>query len=500
MDEAWVANSILEPTVHDMFYNQAWSQTSPPLFLLAERWITEVFGPSEMVMRVFPAVTALLGFIAVALVYGRWLTAPAALLALTSLCANYYLLKYPQQVKQYGSDFAVSALLLLLLATYLESPSRWRLSALVGGGVGCLFLAHTTGFWLPTLILTPLVAELIRNRQPKFGELPWRETIAGGLVLGGVFVLVQIVFVAPTRTPELFANFRPSYIYMRDPVGSLLGLITTFGMMMAPGSEQLSLFTGSALILIFGACSVTGWRQFMTSSIRDRSPVALLVLGGALPILCACVAGALHIYPVLLYPRMLLFSLPGVALLLGYAIDVLLGYLSVARGPSQLVDTLALGVCVVLVVGTEFFYFGHPRPNEDNRPAITYMKTRVGGNDLVYIHEGMYEQFKYYRLLLDFRPSRIYIGNHQWPCCATGDHNDATSPGTKDFGGDLAEAAARAKGQRLWLLFPAGAPGHWSGQYTPEFNVMSENLARNGCERQEHRLFGQTLIEAYSCR
>ena len=277
----------------------------------------------------------------------------------TALCANYYLLKYPQQVKQYGSDFA--ACCCCWRRGVLESPGGRRLAALVAGGVGCLFLAHTSAFWLPSLVLAPVLAGLVGSRDPKLGALPWKEIIAVAVVLGGVFVLLQFVFVAPIRTPELFRSLRSSYIDLHSPLGSLRRLITTFGMMMAPGSEQLSFFTGIALILIFGGCSVEAWRQFMTGDVRDRSRVVLLVLGGALPFLCACVAGALQMYPVLGYPRTLMFSLPGIALLLGYAVDVMLGYLPLAHGQSKLIGGLAAAACVVLLAGSAFFYLAHPR-------------------------------------------------------------------------------------------------------------------------------------------
>ena len=46
-DEAWVAVSIEQPTVSQMLFESSWPQPPPPLFLLAGRAHTSVFGPHD---------------------------------------------------------------------------------------------------------------------------------------------------------------------------------------------------------------------------------------------------------------------------------------------------------------------------------------------------------------------------------------------------------------------------------------------------------------------
>ena len=56
LDEAWVANSVLEPTWRHMFYYERWAQTTPPLVLVCMRGAVSLFGSGEIALRVVPFV------------------------------------------------------------------------------------------------------------------------------------------------------------------------------------------------------------------------------------------------------------------------------------------------------------------------------------------------------------------------------------------------------------------------------------------------------------
>src|SRR5689334_949174 len=55
LDEAWVANSVQSPTLHEAFYYDGWLQTTPPLFVVMSRVITTLFGTSNVAFRIFPS-------------------------------------------------------------------------------------------------------------------------------------------------------------------------------------------------------------------------------------------------------------------------------------------------------------------------------------------------------------------------------------------------------------------------------------------------------------
>jgi hypothetical protein len=496
-DEAWVANSLLEPSLHDVFFTKAWTQSSPPLFLLLERWAIAALGSSEAALRLLPLAAALAGLVLATMAWRHWLSPLAALLSLTLLCSNYYVVKYGQQVKQYGADFFVSALLLVLVGRYIESRARGRLVALLAAGAAGMFLSYITVFWLVTLLIS---AALPRNadasQPPGLSRFQWRRMAGAGCVLGSVLTLVYLVFIRPNRTAALIHDFQSSYLDLHHPLTALQRLISTIGTLLVPLAGPFSAIAGSAAAALAAYAAV----RAIAGSRAGEQRCLMVALSGALPLACALGAGALGLYPVLDFPRMLLFALPSTALLLGESADVLLISSIHSRAHQTGLRVTVVGTCVVAVVASQVSFLRYPRPAEENRSAMAFVKSRLDPGDLLFVHGGMYEQFKYYRTALGFHPEHIYIGNKQWPCCATGDREEATSTSVKDFESDLLEAARRAKGHGLWLLFPAGSMGHWSALFREKIQAASMVLLGGGCQRASRRLFGQTLVESYSCR
>lgn len=497
MDEAWVANSLLEPSLHDVFFTKTWTQSSPPLFLLLERWTTGFLGSSEAALRMLPLAAGLAGLVLAALALRRWLSTPAALLGFTLLCSNYYVIKYCQQVKQYGTDFFVSALLLLLVGRYLESGSRRHLVALLAAGAAGLFLSYTTVFWLGTLLISASIpGEPGVSQTPGLSRFRWSRMAGAGCVLGSVLLVVHVVFIRPNRSAALVQNFQSSYLDPLHPLASLQRLISTIGTLLVAHPGLFPSMVGLATAALAAYVTV---RAIVESRAGERRGL-MLALAGALPLACALAAGILGLYPVLDYPRMLLFALPSVALLLGQSAGVLLTPLIHSQAYQRGLRVSIFGACIAVVVASQVAFFRYPRPAEENRPAMAFVKSRLDPGDLLFVHGGMYEPFKYYRTGLGFHPEYLYIGNEQWPCCATGDLKEATSPSVKGFESDLLEAARRARGHGLWLLFPAGSAGHWSAGFRDEIQATSTILIGGGCGRELRRLFGQTLVESYSCR
>jgi hypothetical protein len=497
MDEAWVANSLLEPSLYDVFFTKTWTQSSPPLFLLLARWTIGLLGWSEAALRVLPSVAGLAGLLLAGWALRRWLSTPAALLGLTLLCGNYWLIKYCQQVKQYGTDFFVSALLLVLVGRYLESASWRHLVALLAAGAAGVFFSYTTVFWLGTLLITAaLPGEPAVSRVVGLSRLRWLRMVCAGCVLGLVLLLAYTVFVRPNRSAALIRNFQSSYLDPFHPWATLRRLISTLGLLLVAHPGLFPGMIGLAAAALAGYTAVRAIRGSLAGHRRGL----LLTLAGTLPLACTLAAGTLGLYPVLDYPRMLLFSLPCLALLLACGAEMLLTRLM--RDPARHVAWRAavFAACAAAVVASQGVFFRYPRPAEENRPAVAFLKAHLNRGDLLFVHPGMYEQLKYYRKRLDFRPDRVYVGNVQWPCCATGDRREATKPQVKSLADDLLEAASGAGGHGLWLLFPAGSAGHWSGIFRDEIRATSTILIRGGCKLEARRPFGLTLVESYSCR
>jgi hypothetical protein len=500
LDEAWVANSFLQPTLYDVYHNKAWPQLTPPLFLLLERSMAGMVGSSEPALRILPLAACLIGTVLAAVVFRRWLPTWAALLALTLLCTNYYVLKYSQQVKQYGGDLLISALLLLLVGRYLENRSQRNFLALLVAQLAVLFLSHTAAFWLPTVLVTVSLpgpsdeAGPVGLRRFRLGR-----AAAAGCVLGAAFLVLYINFVRPNRIPALTNYFDLQYLDPRHPLFSLHRLISTVGLILSTRRGRVADIVGTIAVALITYAAVRALLHLRTAGLGDQRDL-MLVLGGALPLACVIAAGAARLYPVLDYPRMLLWALPSAALLLGDGANSVLTWMGRNEAFQAAVPVMVAWACIAAVLATQIIFIRYPPVTEENRPAIAFIKGHMNPQDLVFVHPGMLEQFKYYRTALGFWPEHVYIGNGEWPCCPTGNFEEVSSPGLQDYRNDLLEAARRAKGYDLWLLSPAGLEGAWASTFRSELESFPAVLAEGGCQREVHRLFGETKVESYSCR
>jgi hypothetical protein len=220
-----------------------------------------------------------------------------------------------------------------------------------------------------------------------------------------------------------------------------------------------------------------------------------------LPIASAIGASCLGIYPILTFPRTSIFLLPSLMLLIGFAIDEFMRLVG-----RELNWKFAMGIGILAAVGAEGAFAAHRPVIEQNREAMTMLQKRVKDPDVLFVDGGMFEQFKYYRALLAYNHP-IYLGNEHWPCCATGDTKQVTTPGIKGFEADLQEAAKRASGQHLWLFLPAGNPQHWSSTFVEvsgatflgDLNGIEGAVAADGCRLEEKIVFSATLVENYRC-
>ena len=149
MDEAWVANSVLAPSLSGMFYYPDWLQTTPPLFLLLTRAAVHVFGVSNVSFRLVPLAFALVGVAGMIEVSRRLLAPPFAALACVLLAFHPTAIEYSRTCKQYSAELAASAVILLATVLYLQHPDRRRFLWVVAAFVVMLPIAWSTAFLLP---------------------------------------------------------------------------------------------------------------------------------------------------------------------------------------------------------------------------------------------------------------------------------------------------------------------------------------------------------------
>jgi hypothetical protein len=492
LDEAWVANSVRAGSVREMLFYSTWQQNTPALFLVIERAVSQIAGDSEIALRIFPFIAGLgaLAFTAWAL---RALFLPAAsLLGLSLVICNYYAVKYPQQIKQYGADLLVTALIVYLVVIYWTRtfPPRvfWPLS--LAGAFGSL-LAFPALFLVPSVVIS-LGAGAMRRRSSRVGAA------VALLLIVACQSANYLFFIRPNQSAELFASRSAEFLNIHTPLSSAYSLVLAYSALLVPGSAAA--FGSIAAGAILAIAAFGGVRCLLLT--RRRSVTGIVTaLTALMPLGSVVAASLLGQYPVLEYPRLILWSLPCIALLAACAADPLV---VLSQKYPRMASTIGVAVtltCFLAVAALDFTVLRYPRGRERNAEAVAFLRSNMSPGDYLYLHGGMWEQFQYYARRTSWAPRNVYVGAMDWPCCALNVTDRVSSPGVADFGADLMRAAALSEGRRLWFLVPSGLQGHWSFDAQTHAHIASipSVIQSKGCLSETRESFDQTLVMGFRC-
>lgn len=507
LDESWVANSVLEPTLRGMMYYPTRLQTVPPLFLLSSRAAVRMLGVSNESFHLVPAVFGLLSFPLMILAARRLLRPSFALVAIGLFVFSPAIVHYTHEYKQFSSDVFVSLTLLNVGLLYLRRPSRRLLAVWTALYVVLLFLSYQAVLFLPGFCLVVLLGGASGGGRVK----PWRERwLEAGTVAfaGSVATLVAyFVFILPNTLPRLYISF--SSPFQGHGVAQFLAFsfrkVLFLGSLLLP-EEGIGRADLAANIVILGALLLAA------VSLPRRGHRNVLILLG-FPILCAYGLDAIGRYPGIGIPRLMLFAVPIVILLFVYGGETMAHGLAAllarddATGTLRVVDAVG-AVGFVLMVGVIGVYVAkRPVPLlreeiiQDTQGSVRYVSEHGGPDDVVYVHAGMVEQFRLYSRLTPMRSRRVILGRVGWGCCPRvpwleGTQDEITMP----------EEVARLEIPRItksiWLIYEEG-PGNW-GFFVRQFgrrdpDVFAGALSSAGCRRAVTKPFHWIRVDRFDC-
>jgi len=470
LDEAWVANSVMSPSIHGMIYYPVWVQTTPPFLLLLMRTWIGIVGATEITFRAIPWAAALfavpLVFVAAQKVLPRpWYFIPPAL-----VCANYWGIKYGQQVKQYGVDLFVGALLFLFVVLLREEElhHRWR---------GAAFLIPLLlGFSFPATWFMPAVFLALRTRRIAFAA-------ACGTALGALYLF----FLVPNHSPYLSSLWEDSF-FGTHGWSDIPRAFTTTGDLMMPlsASYQRITFGFSALVAL-------GWVAAALGAFKGDRICRTLLLAGPLGIATALGASAVKMYPFLGPSRFVLWALPSCSVFVAFGLE------RVSRKIPQVFLQRAIPAGALLfVLGSSLFFSGQVEPTEKYGAAVRYVASAWKPGACIFVHGGALEQFKFYRQLTNWQPECVYVGNTTWPCCNRGKEQFASSPFATTLKEDF-EIALQRHPSTLWVMMPSGSPAHWAAFLQDKISQLPEVALRHGCIAGSIVQFDLGMVQPFKC-
>ena len=474
--------------------------------ILERAWIV-LAGANEVTLRVIPWAASLIAAVLFCDVAGKLFAFPLSAAAVALFSVNYWAVKYAQEVKQYGTDLFVATVLAWLIyracTGRLSRNQRWAAAACTG--LMC-YLSLPAIFWLPS------VAFALSYGQGRVSDLGDERPLAAGKKIT-TFVLILIslaivagfnyfLFVYPNH-PEVIARdwdvTYHAYLGSGPLLVSLGRLGGSLSNLVVPRSTSWPIpvwMVLSSLIAIGGVRSL--WLAYR------RTPRGMaLALAGCVPVMLCLGASLLRKYPVLDFPRLILWMLPSCWLLLCCAVEPAVAAVA-ARVWSGKARSARFGAvyagCIVVIALSSVLMARQAGPSEDNRQLFGTIAKSWQAGDCLFVHGGLTEQFAVYRRWLGWNPSCVYVGNTDWPCCALDVRSRSGNPSAATFAEDVKSAIAKLHPKRLWFALPSGTPGAWSRGLRPSLDRLPEILSGSGCRVEDRREYGQVMLRAALCR
>jgi hypothetical protein len=500
LDEAWVANSVLEPGLVAMLRYEAWLQTSPPLFLLLVRGAVALAGESNAAFRAVPACFSLAGLALFAALARRWLRAPAALAALALFAFSPRWLLAGASLKQYASDGFAALALLAAADACLARPSARRLAATLALAALLAALSFQAPLFLPALWLAALRRPGGPPRAPLGHAL---AVLAAGI---GCAAAIHWLCILPNREPSLLEYFRSGFFGGGGPwalavwVGGRLRLLAAFVPGVAPGG---------AAELAVGALAALGLGDLLRRGLAGDARAL-----GRAALLAAPVAGALALNLAGALPmargneRTLAFLFPATALAIGAGIDALAAAAGRLRVAGRTLGADAAGwlAAALLLAG---LVAAAPRgalravaerpAEEDAEAAVASLARAARPDDVLYVHSTMRESFRLYARRTPPAASRVVLGEIDWPCCPRGRAWRRDDDPASELPAELARIEqAGARGRRLWVIV-TDRESHFRQRGRRSAALLERGLASLGCARRATAEFRNVRVDRYGC-
>lgn len=392
-DELSIARNVSERSLDQLLGQPLAYQQSAPLGFLAMLDIAKnIFGPSDLSLRLFPFLCGVAALFLFWRVAERTLEGVAVPTALALFALSPPLIRYTAELKPYGVDVvAILALTLVALDLCRAEPTLRR--CVTAGGIGIIGVFFSQA---SVLILTGIGATLfvrwalqrdVAARMPAFVTVPiWACAAIGGLVVSRQHMTTQTMafmhwfwrtrlgFLPLPATASGFA------IWTRDRFATFFDTMSSYPMPLV-----YTVFALTGLIVL--------WRR------RD---VALILAGPVAVTLAAAIAQQ---YP--FRGRVVLFLLP--TLLLTSAATV--GWM--IERASAIQPALGAALAVALLTPPLVAILRKPPPytGEPFKPVFAYVQAHRQPGDRVYVYSNAFQAINRYGAQYGMPPDSYVAGS-----------------------------------------------------------------------------------------
>jgi hypothetical protein len=376
MDEAMLANNIVERPISSILQPMENNQAAPPGFQLIEKGLILCFGNRDFVLRMFPLVSGLATLVLMALVCKQYLKGSASWLALGLVVVSDSLIYNASELKQYSSDTAIGLGLIALAAVY-DKPeqNKWHWILLALAGSAAVWFSHPSIFILAAIGISLGLLYLSRKAWPSLVAL----LAVGGSWISS-FAMLYFTSLRLTEANEFFARYWADYFMPLPPWQNPGWFITSYqSFLRSPVGLNISLLASGLLLVGIVSLFIRQWQH----ALRLMVPFGLVLI-----------ASGLQKYP--FGDRLALFLVPLVFLLIAEGANCLGKLL---RGPAWISSVVPVLVMVPLLITptkTAFGYLQWPHLREESKASLLYIRNNLQPGDRLYVYYSTIPTFQYY--------------------------------------------------------------------------------------------------------
>lgn len=374
-DEAWVANSIHEPTIKEMLFYEKVAQNTPVGLLVLMRGLVALLGNHEWVFRL-PALIATLLSIPLLILLSKTLSLSPTTQKYTLLLfiTHPLILQYSQEAKQYPLDICTILGIYYFYLLSLKRPSHTHT---------LLFISVSTFSFLFSYV-TPFALGGIAFNEARKWFSTRKIPLEKGIQLGGIALILGICylfFYRPNHTPHLHKLWIlngafPTYATWYEP---LFFFITSF-------YKLFSAFSSSVLAPLTILLAAIGGYSYL----KAKKQELLCYLGGIFGTLIFLVlAGAYPWAQNVTTIRIQLFLLP---LLILFVAEGLMRIEQKITHKRLYTLLIVIGLCTSLFFSITVPTYG--RTNDISYIAKEYIQQYAGEPTL--IANALQPEFEYY--------------------------------------------------------------------------------------------------------
>ena len=365
-DESFVALNVIHKSFSGLFGPLDWNEPAPPGFLVAEKLVVAILGPSEDALRLLPLVAGLAALLLFAPLARRICgDGPAMIWAVVLFAAWPTAIAQAGTLKHFSLDMLASIILLSLVPARQATVQPARLLLWGAFSASAVWLSFAGVFTVAGTDLV-LAARILRGS-------PARQRIV--LAIANLMVLISIAALAgpalAQRSSGLMGYWRTNHAF--PDTSSVLGL----ALWLAHSLLSFCAYFWRAPGWIILPIAALGIATFWQAGMHDTTLMLLV------PMVLALAASFAHVWPFGGNQHMS-FAAPAMLLIIGQGCETIRRELSRRR---RWLGEAALAALIAPVFLNSAYRAIFPRPNSDLRSVVEFFQQHRLPHDAVIVSD-----------------------------------------------------------------------------------------------------------------